>query len=370
MQPARPSRIEKYEKLEKLGEGTYGVVYKARDKTTKELFALKKIRLESEDEGIPSTAIREIALLKELQHPNIVRLHDVIHTSKKLILVFEYVDQDLKKFMNSCDKPLEPIVVKSFLYQLLKGIAHCHQLRVLHRDLKPQNLLVSKEGILKLADFGLARAFGIPVKNYTNEVVTLWYRAPDILLGSKNYSTSIDIWSIGCIFAEMVNMKPLFPGQSEQDQLKRIFKYMGTPTEEKWPTVVELPDWNADAFEKYAGESLSKLVPRLDADGLDLLDKMLRCNPTERITAKNALTHPYFKDIPESLKKLYAAQIFVWFLAVSYSNFLPFLDVCVHIKPHYLPFIVLAFDIRHPLHLESDRKQMTISIVSSHRPTS
>jgi len=299
------NKLDKYEKLEKLGEGTYGVVYKAQDKTTKELFALKKIRLESEDEGIPSTAIREIALLKELQHPNVVRIHDVIHTNKKLILVFEYVDSDLKKFMNNFEKGMDAKVIKSFLYQLLRGIAHCHQMKVLHRDLKPQNLLVSHEGVLKLGDFGLARAFGIPVKNYTNEVVTLWYRAPDILLGSKNYSTSIDIWSIGCIFVEMVNQKPLFPGSSEQDELKKIFKVMGTPDPAKWPGLAELPEWKPENFEKYPGESLSKICPKMDADALDLLDKMLRCNPTERITAKAALSHPFFKDIPENLKKLY-----------------------------------------------------------------
>jgi len=300
------NKLDKYEKLEKLGEGTYGVVYKARDKVTKELYAFKKIRLESDDEGIPSTAIREIALLKELQHPNIVRIQDVIHTNKKLILVFEFVDQDLKKFLTSRDgKPLESILVKSLLYQLIRGIAHCHLMKVLHRDLKPQNLLVSKEGVLKLADFGLARAFGIPVKNYTNEVVTLWYRAPDILLGSKNYSTSIDIWSIGCIFVEMINMKPLFPGNSEQDQMKKIFKVMGTPTVEKWPSVADLPEWKPENFEKYPGISLSSICPKLEPEGLDLLDKLLRCNPSERITAKKALEHPYFSDIPDSLKKLY-----------------------------------------------------------------
>ena len=180
------SRIEKYEKIDKIGEGTYGVVFKAKDTSTGELYALKKIRLESEDEGIPSTAIREIALLKELQHPNIVKLHDVIHTDKKLTLVFEYLDQDLKKLLDlSGPEGLDMQTVKSFLKQLLKGIAHCHKNRVLHRDLKPQNLLINREGVLKLADFGLARAFGIPVKNYTHEVVTLWYRAPDILMGSK-----------------------------------------------------------------------------------------------------------------------------------------------------------------------------------------
>jgi cyclin-dependent kinase len=193
--------MERYQKLEKIGEGTYGVVYKAKDRITNEIVALKKIRLEAEDEGIPSTAIREISLLKELQHPNIVRLYDVVHTERKLTLVFEYLDQDLKKYLDVCVSGLEISILKSFLYQLLNGVAYCHDHRVLHRDLKPQNLLINREGELKLADFGLARAFGIPVRSYTHEVVTLWYRAPDVLMGSRKYSTPVDIWSIGCIFA-------------------------------------------------------------------------------------------------------------------------------------------------------------------------
>ena len=143
--------------------------------------------------------------LKELQHPNIVRLYDVVHTERKLTLVFEFLDQDLKKYLDVCDSGLDLPILKSFLYQLLMGVAYCHHHRVLHRDLKPPNLLINREGQLKLADFGLARAFGIPVRSYTHEVVTLWYRAPDVLMGSRKYSTPVDIWSIGCIFAEMVN---------------------------------------------------------------------------------------------------------------------------------------------------------------------
>jgi cyclin-dependent kinase len=197
--------MERYQKMEKIGEGTYGVVYKAKDRVTGEIIALKKIRLEAEDEGIPSTAIREISLLKELQHPNIVRLYDVVHTERKLTLVFEFLDQDLKKYLDVCDSGLGLPILKSFLYQLLTGVAYCHHHRVLHRDLKPPNLLINREGQLKLADFGLARAFGIPVRSYTHEVVTLWYRAPDVLMGSRKYSTPVDIWSVGCIFAEMAN---------------------------------------------------------------------------------------------------------------------------------------------------------------------
>eukprot|EP00918_Siedleckia_nematoides_P030671 GHVU01066427.1.p1 GENE.GHVU01066427.1~~GHVU01066427.1.p1 ORF type:complete len:198 (+),score=16.82 GHVU01066427.1:153-746(+) len=192
--------MEQYEKLEKIGEGTYGVVHKAQDRNG-DIVALKRIRLEAEDEGIPSTAIREISLLKELQHPNIVRLCDVIHQERRLTLVFEYLDQDLKKLLDACDGGLDQPTARSFLFQLLRGVGYCHKHRVLHRDLKPQNLLINREGSLKLADFGLARAFGIPVRSYTHEVVTLWYRAPDVLMGSRSYSTPVDIWSVGCIFA-------------------------------------------------------------------------------------------------------------------------------------------------------------------------
>jgi len=179
-------------------------------------------------------------------------------------------------------------------------------MRVLHRDLKPQNILVSKQGALKIADFGLARTFGIPVKSFANEVVTLWYRPPDILLGSTNYSTSIDIWSIGCIFAEMVTGKCLFMGSSAPDQLIKIFQVTGTPDPDKWPGLSDLSEWKPDAFEKFTGEPLSKICPKLESDGLDLLEKMLKCNPAERITGKDALDHPYFKELPDNVKKLYS----------------------------------------------------------------
>ncbi|KAM7267858.1 hypothetical protein ACFE04_010024 [Oxalis oulophora] len=290
--------MEQYEKVEKIGEGTYGVVYKARDRKTNETIALKKIRLEQEDEGVPSTAIREISLLKEMNHGNIVRLQDVVHSEKRLYLVFEYLDLDLKKHMDSTpDFAKDPRVVKTFLYQILRGIAYCHSHRVLHRDLKPQNLLIDRRtNALKLADFGLARAFGIPVRTFTHEVVTLWYRAPEILLGSRHYSTPVDIWSVGCIFAEMVNQRPLFPGDSEIDELFKIFRIMGTPNEDTWPGVTSMPDYKS-AFPKWPSKNLESLVPTLDPLGIDLLTKMLAMDPSKRITARSALEHDYFKDI-------------------------------------------------------------------------
>lgn len=298
--------MEQYEKLEKVGEGTYGVVYKAQD-SAGEIYALKTIRLEAEDEGIPSTAIREISLLKELQHPNIVRLCDVIHTERKLTLVFEYLDQDLKKLLDMTENGLDPATTKSFLYQLLKGVEYCHVHRVLHRDLKPQNLLINREGALKLADFGLARAFGIPVRSYTHEVVTLWYRAPDVLMGSRKYSTPVDIWSVGCIFAEMVNGRPLFPGNTDSDQLIKIFKTLGTPNTDIWPTLVELPDWKPEIYltqHLYQATPWPTIVPNTDDVGCDLLQAMLKYHPDRRIAGGQAMKHEYFATVSEQIKNM------------------------------------------------------------------
>ncbi|XP_027626577.1 cyclin-dependent kinase 3 isoform X5 [Tupaia chinensis] len=221
-----------------------------------------------ETEGVPSTAIREISLLKELKHPNIVR-------EKKLYLVFEFLSQDLKKYMDSTPASELPLhLVKSYLSQLLQGVTFCHSHRVIHRDLKPQNLLINDLGAIKLADFGLARAFGVPLRTYTHEVVTLWYRAPEILLGSKFYSTAVDVWSVGCIFAEMVTRKALFPGDSEIDQLFRIFRTLGTPSEAVWPGVTQLPDYKG-SFPKWTRKGLEEIVPSLEPEGRDLLMRPL-----------------------------------------------------------------------------------------------
>ncbi|KAJ2384155.1 cyclin-dependent kinase 5 [Coemansia sp. RSA 2603] len=316
--------MEKYQKIEKLGEGTYGIVYKAQNRDTGEVVALKRIRLDNEEEGVPCTAIREISLLKELKHANIVGLFDVLHTEKKLTLVFEFMDSDLKKFVDAYGGDLDALTVKHLLYQLLCGIAYCHRSRVLHRDLKPQNLLINKRGDLKLGDFGLARAFGIPVRSYSHEVVTLWYRAPDVLMGSRKYDSSIDIWSVGCIFAEMATGRPLFAGTSVEDQLLHIFKIMGTPFDplaahapppppphadaaepspaerdyarRAWPGCEQLPDWPR-AAPVYASVPLEPLVPKLSAHGIDLLRRLLAYAPENRISAEHALAHPYFDEL-------------------------------------------------------------------------
>jgi cyclin-dependent kinase len=302
------NKESKYIRTTKLGEGTYGVVYRAKDQKGQEIYALKKIRLQAEEEGIPSTAIREISLLKELNHINIVKLYEVLHSPKKLTLVFEYVEQDLKKILDMAKgKGLDIKFTKNLLYQLLRGVDHIHKYKVLHRDLKPQNLLINKDNILKIADFGLARGYGIPVKNYTHEVVTLWYRPPDVLLGNKTYGTTVDMWSIGCIFAEMASGKPLFSGNSEVDQLKKIFEIMGTPTDNYASSLKELPEWGVgdNNFEEKKPQNFKELIPNLDNEGIDLLQKFLQLEPDKRISCEEALKHPFFDDILSTVKKLY-----------------------------------------------------------------
>lgn len=291
--------MEDYEKLEKIGEGTYGVVYKARNKKTGKLAALKKIRLESEEEGVPSTAVREISLLRELRHPNIVDLEDILHQENRIYLVFEFMAMDLKKYMDTVQGSLRPMIVKSYTYQILQGIEFCHARRVLHRDLKPQNLLIDNKGAIKLADFGLGRAFGIPVRAYTHEVVTLWYRAPEVLLGSQRYSCPVDMWSLACIFAEMAMKRPLFYGDSEIDQLFKIFRLMGTPNETVWPGVRELPDFKP-TFPSWSPKNLKDVVTGLSNDGCELLKSMLIYNPGDRLSARRAMSHPYFNDLDKS----------------------------------------------------------------------
>merc|ERR1712029_900333 len=259
--------------------GTYGVVYKAIDKLTQQMVALKKIVLENDDEGVPSTALREISLLKELDHPNIVSLLDVIHDENKLFMVFEYLDKDLKKHMDDskAQDGLAPHLVRSYMHQLLQGIAYCHSHQVLHRDLKPQNLLIDNKGIVKLADFGLARMVELPFRNYTHEVITQWYRPPEILLGQKTYNLGADIWGLGCIFAEMITLRALFPGDSEIDQLFKIFRLLGTPTEDVWPGVTRLPDFNM-SFPLWECQTLVDVIPdlaKVGDVGIDLLKSLL-----------------------------------------------------------------------------------------------
>ncbi|KAH3900991.1 cyclin-dependent serine/threonine-protein kinase PHO85 SCDLUD_002456 [Saccharomycodes ludwigii] len=297
----------KFKQLEKLGKGTYATVYKGLNIKTGQYVALKEVQLDSE-EGTPSTAIREISLMKELKHDNIVRLYDVIHTENKLTLVCEFMDNDLKLYMDTVakskhSKGLDLPLVKFFAFQLLNGVSFCHENRILHRDLKPQNLLINNKLQLKLGDFGLARAFGIPVATFSSEVVTLWYRAPDVLLGSRNYSTSIDIWSCGCIIAEMITGKPLFPGNNDDEQLKLIFQTMGSPLaigDDSWCR--GLPKYTNDLASLILYPKDLKTVlgflpdSQVDPYLFDILHGLMQLNPDMRLSAQQALQHNWFAE--------------------------------------------------------------------------
>lgn len=289
-------RSETYTKLDKLGEGTYATVFRGKSRLTDTIVALKEIRLEHE-EGAPCTAIREISLLKDLKHANIVTLHDIVHTPKSMMLVFEFLEKDLKSYMDECNGILSLSNVKLFLFQLLRGLNYCHKRKILHRDLKPQNLLINQKGELKLADFGLARAKSVPTKTYSNEVVTLWYRPPDVLLGSTEYDASIDMWGVGCIFYEMVSGRPMFPGSTAENELILIFKMLGTPNETSWPGISNNHDFVAGRFPIYRPEQLHNYIPRIENDGLDLLKKFIAYEPSMRASACEAMLHRYFASL-------------------------------------------------------------------------
>ncbi|CAD5216062.1 unnamed protein product [Bursaphelenchus okinawaensis] len=292
-----------YTNITKIGEGTYGVVYKSKLKATGEIIAVKNIRLENEDEGVPTTTIREVTTLIELKHPNVVRLIDVIMTDKTLSLVFEYLSMDLKKYLDMLPdhKFLDPELMRSYMFQICQAMCFCHQRRIVHRDLKPQNILINDETqVVKIADFGLARAIVIPVRVYTHEVVTLWYRSPEVLMGAPRYNLGVDIWSVGCIFAELVRKKPIFNGDSEIDQLFMIFRTLGTPTDETWPNVKNMPEYKSH-FPKWKNNILrERTYELLNEDAFDLLSQMFVYEPIYRISMRDALHHKYFDGFDTS----------------------------------------------------------------------
>lgn len=299
--------VDEFERLNRIDEGTYGVVYRAKDKKNGDVVALKKVKMEKEKEGFPLTSLREINILLSLHHPSIVDVKEVVVGSSldSIFMVMEYMEHDLKGLMESMKQPFSQSEVKCLMLQLLEGVKYLHDNWVLHRDLKTSNLLLNNRGELKICDFGLARQYGSPLKPYTHLVVTLWYRAPELLLGAKQYSTAIDMWSLGCIMAELLSKEPLFNGKTEFDQLDKIFRILGTPNETIWPGFSKLPGVKVN-FVKHQYNLLRKKFPAtsftgspvLSDSGFDLLNKLLTYDPEKRITAEDALNHEWFHEVP------------------------------------------------------------------------
>ncbi|XP_042007015.1 cyclin-dependent kinase G-2-like isoform X2 [Salvia splendens] len=299
--------VDEFERLNKIDEGTYGVVFRAKDKKTGEIVALKKVKMEKEREGFPLTSLREINILLSFDHPSIVDVKEVVVGSNldSIFMVMEYMEHDLKALMESMKQPFSQSEVKCLMLQLLEGVKYLHDNWVLHRDLKTSNLLLNNRGELKICDFGLARQYGSPLKPYTHLVVTLWYRAPELLLGAKLYSTAIDMWSLGCIMAELLSKEPLFNGKTEVEQLDKIFRILGTPNETIWPGFSELPGVKVN-FVKHKYNQLRRKFPAtsftgspvLSDAGFDLLNRLLTYDPDKRITAEEALDHEWFREVP------------------------------------------------------------------------
>lgn len=292
--------VEAFEKLNRLGEGTYGTVYRARDQESGEVVALKKVRIHNAKDGFPRSSLREIRLLRLLRHPNIVELREVVcgRSPGNVFLVFEYCEHDVGALLDLMERPFSGAEVKCLVLQLCRAVSYLHDAFILHRDIKLSNLLLSNKGVLKLADFGLAREYAEPPEPCTTNVVTLWYRAPELLLGARTYSTAVDIWSIGCNFGELMYRKPLLPGKTEEHQLHLICELLGTPSVKIWPELQELPLYSRILLPNCNYNNLRVKFPD-ETDGcLELLNKMLTFDPTKRPSGAACLEHAYFAESP------------------------------------------------------------------------
>ncbi|KAH7882368.1 kinase-like domain-containing protein [Phlebopus sp. FC_14] len=304
-----------YDMTTKLGEGTFGEVHKAVQTLTGRAVALKRILMHNEKEGMPVTALREIKILKAMNHPCIINILDMFvvrgngDTPLSVYMVFPYMDHDLAGLLENERVKLQPSHIKLYMKQLLEGTAYMHRNHILHRDMKAANLLIDNSGSLRIADFGLARAFDPAIvhgaldqhgkeKKYTNCVVTRWYRPPELLLGARQYGGEVDIWGIGCVLGEMFMRRPILPGTSDIDQLEKIWQLCGTPNQHTWPNFDALPGCEGvKRFPNYS-KKLKTAYDSIGPETCDLLDKLLTCNPRERITASQALDHDYFWTDP------------------------------------------------------------------------
>ncbi|QPG73312.1 TFIIH complex serine/threonine-protein kinase subunit kin28 [Brettanomyces nanus] len=301
---------DRYTKDRKVGEGTYAVVYLGKQLSSGKDVAIKEIKTGGFKDGLDMSAIREVKYLQELSHENVIELIDVFSdVGKNLNLVLEFLPSDMEVIINDKSLVILSADIKSWILMTLRGVNHCHRNGILHRDLKPSNLLISPTGQLKLADFGLARALGSPNERFTSNVVTRWYRAPELLFGSHHYSTAIDVWAVGVIFAELMLRTPYLPGKDDNDQVVVTFQALGTPTEKLWPGVSHLPNYNnLVMYPPPSRQELRNRFPAATEGALDLLCGMLILDPNNRWDTAKCLTYKYFVESPrptepESLPK-------------------------------------------------------------------
>ncbi|KAJ7068303.1 Pkinase-domain-containing protein [Mycena amicta] len=294
--PSTHTRGELYAIMNHVGEGTFGKVYKAQNTITRVFVALKRIRMESEKEGFPVTAMREIKLLQSLRHENVVRLFEMMVSNGSVYMVFEYMEHDLTGILSQNQFSFTDAHLKSLCRQMLAGLAYLHHKGVIHRDIKGSNILINNRGELKLADFGLARFYQKRRRSdYTNRVITLWYRPPELLLGATVYGPEVDMWSAGCIMLELFTKKPVFQGNDEIHQLDTIYRVIGTPTVDRWPEVANLPWYELvkprEVIPNHFREMFRKWMSQA---ALDLAERLLFYDPVARATAVQALEAPYF----------------------------------------------------------------------------
>lgn len=325
--PLRPfygcSRVDReYDLLKKLGEGTFGEVHKGKHKASGRVVALKRLFLHDELEGFPITALREIKILKNLDHSNVIPLVDMAvqrgdpakRKRAQMYMVTPYMEHDLAGLLDNSALRLDESHIKQYMMQLLEGVNYLHQQKYLHRDIKAANILIDNRGNLRIADFGLARRYFDPAPTvdgagprpetrYTSMVITRWYRPPELLLGESHYTTAVDMWGVGCVFGEFFRRKPIFQGKSDADQGVIIFKTLGSPSEETMPGFDQLPNTNSIDFGKYPRQ-LEKIFADLSRQALSLLSGLLDLNPEKRLSALGALAHDYFKSgIPPARKE-------------------------------------------------------------------
>jgi serine/threonine protein kinase len=288
--------MDEFDILGKIGEGGFGVVSKALHKRTGNIVALKRVGV-SISQGIPEKVFREIKVLQLLTHDNLVSLLDFFLDGTSMVLVFEYVPHNLSGFLAALPHPLGPGQVKCIMRMILLGLHEIHRIGVMHRDIKPSNILLTQEGVVKVADFGLAKMM-VGDGSHTPQIQSRWYRSPESLLGSRTYDTSGDMWSVGCVFCELLNNGVMFRGESDIDQLTRIAHSLGGMTEKEWAGIAILPDYQKIQISPSVPIPWEMLIPDASENARDFAQKLLGVNPSGRLSVEEALQHPYFFEFP------------------------------------------------------------------------